>query len=382
MSEEKDNPLSMSDEDFMKNYGQEDSSSEPEEKEEEPKEESTEPEKEQTEDTDNKVEESNNEDSEVSESVSPSSGSESNVKDSNKTNQNNSDTIESNNEEPDYKSLYEKIMAPFKADGRTVKLKDANEAIALMQKGVNYTRKTQNLAKYQKSILSLENANLLDANKLNTLISISKGDKEAIKQLLKEHNIDPMDLSSNSYDDEEDKSSNYTPPNNMVDDQYVRFRGALDEIKDTKEGQELIKDLLNSDDQTKSEVYADPRVINILMEHKNNGIYDQVITEMQRRRAIGTLDGNTPFIYAYKQIGDELYTRPAQMQGAISSSGSARLRPTIQPQQSTNKKPKFTNNARARAAAPNRTSPAADKKFRNPLSMSDEEFMRIYRGRY
>lgn len=365
--EEKENPLAMSDEEFMENYSQESESST--ESSEEDNKESTEP----------VQEESNNQ-------GDTSSTDNSNDESSDNLNESNSATIATSNAEPDYKALYQKIMAPFKADGRTIKLKDANEAIALMQKGVNYTRKTQNLAKYQKSILSLENANLLDNTKLNELISVAKGDKEAIKHLLKEHNIDPSDLGSDSYSygDEDDQASNYVPPNNMVDDQYVRFRGALDEIKSSPEGQAIINDMLHSDERTKAEIYADPRILGLLTEHKASGIYDSVMNEVHRRRTIGLIDESIPDIYAYNQVGNEMARQSAQMMQrnlTIPPSGSARLSPPINPPMTRSTGSKFSNNARARSAASNRMSPATDKNYRNPLSMSDDEFMRTFGGR-
>ena len=423
--------FNMSDEEFLKNYGKDsDYNSEPEEKGEEQK---AEPEiKEeipvpQEEDNLVPVDEENNSDSNESEikteskeiepennevqtepkvktvrtKIKTGSKPKENTSDVNEekteveTKQNNSDKIETKNDvEPDYKALYQKIMAPFKADGKTIQLKDVNEAIALMQKGVNYTRKTQNLAKYQKSILSLENANLLDNGKLNNLINIAKGDKEAIKQLLAEHKIDPMDLSSENYDGQ---PSNYVPRNNLVDDAYVNFKGALDEVQGTLEGQAVIRDLLNSDDRTKSEVYQDPRLIGLLVQQKQNGIYDTVMGEVQRRKTIGLIPDSVPLIYAYNQVGQELTAqgRLSQMQGknnnvtgnVVNPSGSAvssQAPAPMPPKVNTQSKPanSFNNNARARAAATTRMTPAADKQVRNPLSLSDDEFMKQYGTRY
>ena len=406
-----DNILSMSDEDFMKNYKQieETDANEPQEPDDTQEPATAQTDSDQTSDQKNDEPQNDSNQTEPSEPVkedttdnkgNSSSGSEdktvepstdNNDIQENKTNKNNSDTINSNNDvEPDYKALYQKIMAPFKADGKLIQLKDVNEAITLMQKGVNYTRKMQNLAKYQKPVLSLEKANLLDTAKLNTLINIYNGDKEAIKQLLAERKIDPMDLSYDGYNDDDNSHTNYIPNNNMVDDNYVNFRNAVDDVKDTPEGQAVIADLLNSDDRTKAEVFQDPRLIGLLVQQKASGLYDQVMNEVHRKRAIGLLDNSVPLIYAYNQVGNEMNTQLSRKQGkninaagSIKSSGSAMnvmsqnpVRHTAQPKQS------FTNNARARAAATNRTSPTTDKQIRNPLSMSDEEFLKTFGGRY
>lgn len=402
---DKDIVLNMSDEEFMKNYSgnieavTSEVNPEPEE------EEVTDNDKVETDTVEdnstNEPENNNNEDKSSSGSEEVQNNSEEDVEEDKKkvtsntnkvekvnvTNNSNSDTIPTkDNKELDYKALYEKIMAPFKADGKTVQLKDVNEAISLMQKGVNYTRKTQNLAKYQKSILSLENANLLDAQKLNNLINIYKGDKEAIKQLLAERKIDPMELSSNEYED--DQTSNYIPQNNLVDDNYVNFRNTLDEVKYTQEGQAVIQDLLGSDDRTKEEVYKDPRIVKLLVDHKQSGIYDTVMNEVNRRLTLGLIDSSTPLIYAYNQVGNELSAQLVQNKnrnyGSVPPSGSAvNAKPVPQPKPSqVNRGFTAANNAKARAAAMNRTAPVSNAPKKNPLSMSDEEFMKTFGGNY
>ncbi len=67
---------------------------------------------------------------------------------------------------PDYKALYEKVMAPLKANGKTIDIKSPEELIQLAQMGANYTRKMQAIAPHRKVLLMLENNGLLDEGKL------------------------------------------------------------------------------------------------------------------------------------------------------------------------------------------------------------------------
>lgn len=389
---EKENVLNMSDEEFMQNYAGQASEkfdNEPSESEEETKEQPQEQPEEQVEEP--KAPEPKEETKEPVEQNSTSeakvvsnSNESSDVKSNNDSKDIKSDTIASEEAKLDYKALYEKLMAPFKADGKTIQLKNVDEAIALMQKGVNYTRKTQNLAKYQKSILSLENANLLDTQKLNNLINIYKGDKVAIKQLLAERKIDPMDLSSNGYDDDnaDEVPSDYVPENNIPSDAEVRFKNTLAEVKDTKEGNAVINDLLKSDETTLSEIYKDPRLITTLVDQKNRGIYDAVCNEINRRKTIGLIGDDVPFIYSYYQVGTEMNNQLIQSnKGNIPLSGSAQGS-NIQPPVRKNAKFSNANNAKARAAATTRSTPAGEPRYKNPLSMSDEEFMKTFGSRY
>ena len=61
---------------------------------------------------------------------------------------------------------YNKIMAPFKANGKMIELRSPEEAVSLMQMGANYTRKMQELQPHRKTLLMLQDNNLLDAEKL------------------------------------------------------------------------------------------------------------------------------------------------------------------------------------------------------------------------
>lgn len=70
--------------------------------------------------------------------------------------------------EPDYKSFYNTVMAPFKANGKEIKLQNAQEAIQLMQQGANYTRKMQSIAPYRKLISTLEDNGLITNGTVNT----------------------------------------------------------------------------------------------------------------------------------------------------------------------------------------------------------------------
>lgn len=56
----------------------------------------------------------------------------------------------------------------------TIELRDSSEAVQLMQKGANYTRKMQDIAPHRKVLLMLENNGLLDEGKLSYLIDLEK----------------------------------------------------------------------------------------------------------------------------------------------------------------------------------------------------------------
>ena len=93
-----------------------------------------------------------------------------------------------------YKDVVEQIFAPFKANGKEIAPRTVEDVVQLMQMGANYTKKMQSIAPMRKAVESLSNAGIDSEEKLSYLIDLYKGDKEAIKQLLKNNQIDAMDL--------------------------------------------------------------------------------------------------------------------------------------------------------------------------------------------
>lgn len=283
---------------------------------------------------------------------------------------NSSDILDNNSKiEVNYEDFYKKVMAPFKANGKTISLKNAEEAIQLMQMGANYTRKMQSIAPYRKTLLMLEKANLLDENKLSFLIDVSNGNQEAIKQLLKDKQVDPLEFNT-------DEQINYQPGSNRVSDAEVNFKSALDDLVSTADGLQTVQEInTNWDQASKYELYKDPQSLRAIHQQRLNGMYNQIAGEVERRKTLGIIPYDMPFIKAYISVGQEM----AQQRQAQSQSKN---REPLAVKVATPKK-NVTNEARVKSvASTTKSTPKASKQFINPLSMSDEEFMKQFGNKY
>jgi hypothetical protein len=115
----------------------------------------------------------------------------------------------------------------------------------------------------------------------------------------------------------------------------------------------------------------------VIHSQRDNGIYDVITSEMERRRTLGQIATNTPFITAYKAIGDELNAA-----GVFSRMGQQTQAPAPKPVQAPvatrvqQPKPNVVNTDRVTAASPTRMAPQKAAKSLNPLSMSDEDFLK------
>ena len=383
MPDDAKNPLEMSDEDIMKMNPPEVETQEDEPKE-EPKEEERSTEEENSSDldesssneeenNDSSEESSNNEDddnekkddgdvkeSEDKEDTSPSGSEEK------KTEESKEESKQSSEKEVtiDYKKFYEKIMAPFKANGKLITLKTPEEAIQLMQMGANYTRKMQAIAPYKKTLMMLENNNLLDEDKLSFLIDLDKKNPEAIKKLIKDAGIDPLEIDTST-------EPQYKEGSHKVSNEEAAFMSVLDDLKQSQEGMQTIQEInSNWDDASKKILWNSPEIMRTIHQQRANGVYKIITEEMERQRVLGNIPAETPFLMAYKQIGDALAAKqkPAPMQPVAIKAKAV-------------KTSSLKNNEKAKAAAPNRTTASAPKRFINPLAMSDEEFLKQMENR-
>ena len=269
--------------------------------------------------------------------------------------------------EVDYKATHEQIMAPFKANGKTMQVKSVDEAIQLMQMGANYTRKMQELQPHRKTLLMLENNGLLDEGKLSFLIDLDKKNPEAIKKLLQDAKIDPLDVDL-------EKESTYQEGNHKVSDEEAQFRLVLDELNSNPVGRETLQTINSTWDQASKEVlWKQPEVMNTIHQQRENGVYARITSEIDRRRTLGVIQVGVPFLEAYRVVGDELHKA-----GAFNDLFKPKA-PAAAPVATRAAMPKPTGlDPKAEAAAVHRGSPS---KTTSPLEAmqkaSDDEFLKM-----
>ena len=276
----------------------------------------------------------------------------------------------------DYKAFHDQVMAPFQANGKTIQLRSVDEAIQLMQQGANYTRKMQAIAPHRKVLMMLENNGLLDESKLSRLIDLEKKNPDAIRALVKEAGIDPLDIDVHG-------ESTYTPGNHAVPDEAVAFQTTLDEVSSTPDGQETVRQITASwDPESKAELWKDPSILGTIHQQRISGVYDRVVAEIERQRTIGAIPANVSLLNAYRVIGERM-TQAGAFQDLVAAQQAAR--PAVQHPVATrvaSAKPAVTNSGKVSAAAPTRTAtPRRAEAFINPLAMSDDEFMNQFANR-
>ncbi len=281
----------------------------------------------------------------------------------------------------DYEGFFKEVMKPFKANGKTVEPRSPEEVIRLMQMGAGFGRKLQDMQPHIKTLRMLEKENLLDPNELSYLIDLRNKNPDAIKKLIKESNIDPLDLNM-------EDNVDYKPVNRSVSDAEVAFEDALVNLKDRPTGNETIQHINQTwDKESLALLWDQPGLLEVFQDQRENGIYDKIVAEISHQKTFGKIAPNTPFIRAYTIAGDAL----AKSGGLKPSSKeepapvAETLKPAHQPQvigtRVQTPKPVVANSDKAKAAESTQSSARKASAIVNPLSMPDDVFMKTFEGR-
>jgi hypothetical protein len=289
-----------------------------------------------------------------------------------------SDTEETDETEEDsesddfnYETAYKELMAPFRAARREVKLDNITDARRLLKMGVDYSRKMELMKPHLRILRTLDKAGLTDPEQVNFLIDLHGKNPDAIKKLLKDGSIDPMDL------DLEDSKS-YTPNDHIIGDTELALSEAFDSISESPKYQDVLTTFDGMDTASKQQLQDNPSVIPVITQHLEAGIFEKVWAKVETERMFGRLVGLSD-LDAYYATGEAMHKA-----GVITGTPEDVTSPgkdTTQASAPVNGSPaalKAKAKRQKRAASPTRgraTKPG--KKMPDLSTMSDEEIEKI-----
>ena len=281
--------------------------------------------------------------------------------------------------ELDYKAEYEKLLKPFKANGRDIQVGSVDDAIALMQMGANYNKKMAALKPNMKLMKMLENHDLLSEEKLNYLIDLSRKDAGAINKLIKESGIDPLTLDT-------EKADGYTPKSYKVDEREIELDMVLEQIQHSQAYPRTLEIVSKQWDPASRQVVANsPQLLKIINDHVDRGIYDVISAEVERERIFGRLNGMSD-IEAYRQVGDLIQARGGfdhLVQKRTDQGQQAPARPVIvQPKPKLADDNKLREMRKAASTSKPASASAAPASDFNPLALSDEDFSKLVQPKF
>jgi len=283
---------------------------------------------------------------------------------------NNGNMDQSGDAEQMQKEVYDLLFAnPIKASGREVKLKSPAHALNFVEMGIDYNKKMQYMRPHMQTIKTLDKEGLLgDEEKFNLLIEASHGNPDAIKKLIVDSKIDPIDLAD---EDVIEQGKQYQPQNHIVSEREVEINEALNSIESSPAQGRTLEVMTKEFDHKSREIISEnPDYIVALNADIESGIYDVVMENVQYKKDMRM---------APPGISDmELYIMTVQ-----EMANAERQNAPVQQEQQTanqNNQTNVDNGKRKRkklGMSGNKTSKTPSKKQYDPsevFNMSDEDF--------
>lgn len=272
------------------------------------------------------------------------------------------------------KAFYDKVTAGFKANGKTYKIDNPDDLIALAQQGLNYNQKMAAIKPSLKIVRALQERGIESLEQLGELFDLHDRKPEAIAALVQKSGIDTYQL--------EEQAKAYVPSVPQVNDQLFEFEQAAKALEGNPHFGTVVQNLQTYDDQTRQEIFTKPHLLNILTDHVANGYYDQIMARLEIEQATGRTRGMS-FLQAYDAIGQQMFGQPQQqpVQAPVQQVAQpvpvqvvAKPVPVAQKQNTSN------NAARQAAASTSGTATTVQKIVMTPeelWALSDEEFAKI-----
>lgn len=268
----------------------------------------------------------------------------------------------------DYEQLYSEVLAPVKANGNMVDIRNVEEARRLMSMGIDYGRKMKELKNSRKVLQMLSNHDLMGESELSYLIDLKNKNPQAIAKLVQESGYDP-------YSTEFDESKEYTPSDYSVSDSEVQLQDVIDEIRHTPTYADTMQTVTNMDDASKGVLAKNPQALRLLNEHRASGIYAIVEQEINRERAFGGLEGLSD-LQAYEVVGKRL--EQSGRFNSMNSDEQTKSKKVVKTAPDRKKSDKALTDKK-RQASPTRSKPVRKKAMKDYdfINMSDEEFEKL-----
>lgn len=189
-----------------------------------------------------------------------------------------SDEIAEVDEEPTEETEDDKIedvqevqKFKFKANGKEYEFTEdemKNQFPKVFGQAMDYTRKTQAMKPWRKTIDAIEQARL-GHDDVNLMIDVLRGDKQAIAEVMKRTGVDALDLDT--------ENAKYVPKDYGRDETALAIKDVIDEISGDREYDVTHKILSKDwDDNSFKEMTKDPELIKQLHIDVKSGMFNKV----------------------------------------------------------------------------------------------------------
>jgi len=260
--------------------------------------------------------------------------------------------------EVDYKKFYEEATADYKANGKIMPgIKEPKDLITALQMASNYAQKTAALKPGLKRVKMLKD---ISDEQLNEMLDFHARNPDVIKKAMKDAGLDPLDIDI-------DEEMDYTPTDHSIPDSQIEFEEIVSTIENTPEFQTTSKVVTEDwDDASRDAMYDNPKLIVGLNEEIKMGRFNEVSALMDQARTLGK-DNGLNDLELYQSIVTQLTTNGWKPKPVYQNEH--------QKQAESNNPELITQ--RQQAGIQPRKKANTNKRY-DPVTMSDEEFMKLF----
>lgn len=212
-----------------------------------------------------------------------------------------------NTEDEELPEITETPVHKFKANGKEYSFTPEEmmeQFPKIFGQAMDYTKKTQALKPWRKTIDAIESAKL-GHDDINLMIDVFKGDKNAISELIRRTGVDTLDLDT--------ENSKYVPKDYGRDDTALAIKDIVDEISADKEYETTHRILSKEwDEKSFSELTKDPELIRLLHVDVKSGMYDKVQPIAEKMKVFDR--GRQSDLDYYKAAAQEYFRAEAETQ--------------------------------------------------------------------
>ena len=284
------------------------------------------------------------------------------------------DTVDEQPTEEETKPTEDTHKVPtfrLKADGTEFDLTE-DELKQLASKGMNYTKKMQDIKEYREHVSAIKEA-ALSKDDINLMIDVLKGDKDALATVMKRTGVDALDVDV--------ENSRYVPKNYGRNEVELDIEEVVETISRDPE-YVTTKHIISSnwDKQSQMEFVKDPIKIKKLHEDVKNGTFDQVVPMMLKKKA---LDGaRKSDIEYYIEAGTDYYQNKAReaYNANVIEAEKARKQAEIKVVKEQEAKRSVVTETASKRKAATMTKPKTAKRSIDDYlntAMSDDEFSKL-----
>lgn len=284
------------------------------------------------------------------------------------------DTVDEQPTEEETKPTEDTHKVPtfrLKADGTEFDLTE-DELKQLASKGMNYTKKMQDIKEYREHVSAIKEA-ALSKDDINLMIDVLKGDKDALATVMKRTGVDALDVDV--------ENSRYVPKNYGRNEVELEIEEVVETISRDPE-YVTTKHIISSnwDKQSQMEFVKDPIKIAKLHEDVKNGTFDQVVPMMLKKKA---LDGaRKSDIEYYIEAGTDYYQNKAReaYNANVIEAEKARKQAEIKVVKEQEAKRSVVTETASKRKAATMTKPKTAKRSIDDYlntAMSDDEFSKL-----